>query len=304
MKTLLSIGGWTYSTKFLGNWTATDIGRQTFASSAVTLVKDLGFDGIDIDWEYPANDADATNFVLLLQACRAALNAYASSAGVPTPLLTAAVPAGPLHYNVLHLSEMNTYLDFFNLMAYDYAGSWGTVSGHDANLYPSAGNPTSTPFSTDAAVKDYIAKGAPANKIILGMPIYGRGFEATAGMGKSFSGVGTGSWEAGVWDYKVLPKTGATEYTDTSVVGAYSYDPSTQELISYDNPAVTKTKVSYIQSKGLGGSMWWETSSDKPGNESLIGTAFTSLGNMQQMQNNLNYAKSQYANMAAGMPTG
>ena len=81
----------------------------------------------------------------------------------------------------MQLAEMGRIIDSFNLMAYDYTGSWDPISGHQANLYPSTSNPKSTPFSTDKAITDYIAKGVPASKIVLGMPIYGRAFESTRG---------------------------------------------------------------------------------------------------------------------------
>lgn len=268
-------------------------------------MKDWGFDGLDIDWEYPADDTQASNMVLLLKAIRAELDSYSSQyAGGYHFLLTAAVPAGPTNYNKLHLSEMATLLDSFNLMAYDYAGSWDTTSGHQANLYPSTGNPVSTPFSTEAAVNAYIAGGVPASKIVMGIPLYGRSFESTNGLGQSYSGIGTGSWEAGVWDYKVLPKAGATEMYDDAAGASYSYDSSAKELICYDNVDMVKRKITYLKGKGLGGSMFWEASGDRTDSGSLIATSFNAQGgsgSLDSTQNCLSYPNSAYANIKANL---
>ncbi|RDW75473.1 (trans)glycosidase-2 [Coleophoma cylindrospora] len=302
MKVLLSVGGWTYSTNFPAV-AASAAARAQFAATAVTFIKDLGLDGIDIDWEYPASDTDAANFVLLLAAVRSALDAYAAQYAPGFHfLITIACPAGPQNYQLLHMSAMDTYLDAWHLMAYDYAGSWDTHSGHDANLYPSTSNPTSTPYNTQQAITAYLAGGVPASKLVMGIPLYGRAFEATTGLGQPFTGVGSGSWENGVWDYKVLPLAGATVYTDTEAGATYSYDAAKKELISFDTVAEALLKASYIAQNGLAGAMYWESSGDRTDGQSLISTVAGSFGNLDASQNLLSYPASQYANLAAGMP--
>ncbi|RKF56955.1 Endochitinase 1 [Erysiphe neolycopersici] len=302
LKTLMTVGGWTYSTNFAAA-ASTESTRAKFASDVVSFVRDLGFDGVDIDWEYPSDDTQAGNFVLLLAEVRQQLDKYAeTNAPGYHFLLTVACSAGPVNYKKLHLARMNEYVDNWNLMAYDYSGSWDKYVGHDANLYPSSSNKLSTPFNTHDAISDYLKAGVSASKIVLGIPLYGRAFVGTAGLGQPFQSVGPGTTENGIWDFKALPKAGAVEKIDRETISSYSYDASTQTLISYDNVEIVKQKVKYLQSNGLGGAMFWEASGDKSGSESLIGSAANALGTLDTKENLLLYPASKYRNLADGMP--
>lgn len=301
VKVMLSIGGWTWSTNFPAA-ASSAASRSAFARSAVAFVKDWGFDGIDVDWEYPADDTEAANMVLLLQAVRDELDSYAarSARGHHFPLSIAA-PAGPDHYRKLHMMELAKVLDYVNLMAYDFAGLWSNYSGHNANLYANPWNSNATPFNTDDAVQAYVRGGVPAAKIVLGMPIYGRSFEATDGIGKPYSGIGGGSWENGVWDYRALPKAGAQVTCDGVARGCYSYDVNARELISFDTPDMVREKVAYFKSQGMGGSMFWEASADRGDDGSLIRTSQQALGGLESSDNWLDYPESRYDNIRKGM---
>ncbi|GAM87503.1 hypothetical protein ANO11243_055280 [Dothideomycetidae sp. 11243] len=308
-KVLLSIGGWTYSPNFAGPCSTSE-GRHVFATSAVTLLKDLGLDGLDIDWEYPANATQAEHYVQLLRAVRHELDVYASSLpSRPHFLLTIASPCGPSNFPNFDLRHMDQYLDFWNLMAYDFAGSWDSVAAHQANIFPSKDQPQTTPFSADHAIRHYIASGIAPHKLVLGMPLYGRAFANTDGPGSSYSGVGgEGSWEPGVWDYKALPREGATAHHDPQTLATWSYDPSTRTMVTYDDARSAAGKVNYIQTLGLGGAMWWESSGDRPATEEggLINLVAQGLGGyggkyLDRSLNELHYPQSRYDNIRNGM---
>ncbi|PVH75948.1 glycoside hydrolase family 18 protein [Cadophora sp. DSE1049] len=307
LKVLLSVGGSSYSANFAAP-TSTDSGRSKFASTAVSLVANLGLDGLDIDWEYLQDDVEAENLVLLLKEVREALDVYGNSLSKPYHFqLTVASPAGASHYRTLHLAEMDCYLDFWNLMAFDYAGSWSDLAADQANLFASVGNPAATPFDTQTAVDYYLSQGIALDKIVLGMPLYGRSFEANEGLGQPFNGVGDGTWEPGVYDVKDLPLSGATEFNDTTTGSSYSYDPVKKQLVSYDSLVVAKQKAAWIQQKGLGGGMWWESSADGVGNNSLIQSVVDILGGedgsgLGTSPNQLSYPGCTYDNLKAGIP--
>ncbi|KAI1866351.1 uncharacterized protein JN550_007739 [Neoarthrinium moseri] len=305
LKVLLSVGGWTYSSNFKQP-ASTPQGRATFANSCVELIKNLGFDGIDIDWEYPQSPAEAADFVALLQAVRDAMDAYSRT--LPTPYhfeLTVACPAGAQNYEKLDLPAMDRLLDFWNLMAYDYAGSWDQHAGHQANLHPCRSNPQCTPFSTSAALDYYTSHGVAANKIVMGMPIYGRAFQNTDGPGSQFSGVGEGTWENGVFDYKKLPLEGAQEHIDQESGASYCYNPATRTMVTYDTVEMARHKTQFLKDKGLGGAMWWESSADKEGDQSLIGNVVHVLGgpnSLERRENCIVQPATKYDNLKQGFP--
>ncbi|KAI9788090.1 MAG: hypothetical protein M1816_007222 [Peltula sp. TS41687] len=266
LKVLLSIGGWTYSSNF-AQPASTEAGRKRFAESAVRLLADLGLD----------DDAQAENLVLLLKETRTALDNYAArNNGGHRFLLTVACPAGPQNFTKMKLSAMDHYLDFWNLMAYDFSGSWDQIAGHQANLHPHPTNPRATPFSASAALHHYINEAhVPAHKLILGMPLYGRAFLHTDGPGHPFSSAGGdgGSWENGVWDYKALPRPsgGAAQVLhDATAEASYSYDADSRTMVSYDTPLVARRKAEFVRAHRLGGAMWWESSADKEAEEESV----------------------------------
>jgi chitinase len=285
LKVLLSVGGTTFSPHFASP-ASTEPGRSKFAASVLALIENIGFDGVDIDWEYPASTEQATDMVLLLKEVRQALlpNNYTVSVACP----------GPFGYMYLLPDKMDQYVDIWNLMAYDYVGSWSSVTGDQANLFRSGDQPETTPFDTESIIKYYTSQGISSTKIVLGMPLYGRYFNGTGGLGQSFSGSGT-------YSMKDLPLKGATEYYDCATGSSHSYNAAGGQLVSYDNVEVAKQKAAFIQTT-LGGAMYWESSEDGAGDKGIIQAVTSVLQSIDSTLNELSYPNSTYDNIRNGMP--
>ncbi|KAF9460690.1 glycoside hydrolase family 18 protein [Collybia nuda] len=309
LKVLLSIGGWTYSPNFHPIVVSPAL-RAKFVESSIQLLEDYGLDGLDIDYEYPSNDEQAKGYVDLLRDLRSGMDRHAHNKGAQYKfLLTIAAPCGPDHFKKLYVSEMDKYLDFWNMMAYDFSGSWDSIANHQANLFGGS-------ISAAESIRWYIAQGVARSKIVMGIPLYGRSFMNTQGPGTPFSGIGGGTWEQGVYDYRTLPLPGSHIFHDEKTIASWTYNYQTKEMVSYDNEEVAKWKGEWIKNEGLGGSMFWELSGDKgsdrqgieggPGKEPQVGKSIVkivkdAMGGLETGSNWLKYEKSKFDNMRKGM---
>lgn len=286
LKVIMSIGGWTYSQNGDFDFIVDETARAKFVSDSIQWIEDYGLDGIDIDYE-ALTDAQTDGFISLMKELREGLDKHAADKGDDTPyLLTSAVGYSPAGY----VAKAQQYMSFYNLMDYDFAGSWLNATAHQSNLYTDGSN---SGVSVDSGLQEWV-KVVDPSKLILGQPLYARAFAGTTGLGQPFSGV---AGNEGILNYKDLPSSGPTVTEDLKLGASYSFDASTGILASYDTPNITKMKAKYIQDKGLAGAMWWDLSTDKVGDDSLVGITAKAFGKLDQTPNHLNYPKSAYDNV-------
>ncbi|MFF9547181.1 glycosyl hydrolase family 18 protein [Streptomyces albidoflavus] len=266
IKVLWSFGGWTWS----GGFTDAVKNPAAFAKSCHDLVEDPRwadvFDGIDLDWEYPnacglsCDSSGPAALKNMVQAMRAQFG---------TDLVTAAITADASSGGKLDAADYAgaaQHFDWYNVMTYDFFGAWdktGPTAPHSAlNSY--SGIPKAD-FHSAAAIAKLKAKGVPASKLLLGIGFYGRGWTGVTqdAPGGTATGPATGTYEAGIEDYKVLKNTCPA----TGTVGGTAYAKCGSNWWSYDTPTTIKTKMAWAKDQGLGGAFFWEFSGDTAGGE-------------------------------------
>jgi chitinase len=290
LRTLISVGGWGGSAPF-SDTALTEASRARFAKSAVAFITKYGFDGIDIDWEYPvgggleknkARPEDKENFTLLLAELRKELDARGRADGKQY-LLTIAAPAGPKTYASMELAKVARLTDWINLMTYDFHGNWSPLTNFNAALYPSKDDPSKDETvrkhsNVDATVKGYLDAGVPADKIVVGVPFYGRGWGGVKNVNDGLyqphaPAAPRGTAGAGAWNYRdlVANQIGKTQrHWHEQAKVPWLYDEKTGVMISYDDPESLRLKAEYVKEEKLGGVMIWELSADDK-DSSLLG---------------------------------
>ncbi|MDN3016436.1 glycosyl hydrolase family 18 protein [Paenibacillus sp. BSR1-1] len=282
LKTLISVGGWSWSERF-SDVALTDQSRTIFADSCLQFILKYGFDGIDLDWEYPVSGGEAgnihrpedkQNFTLLVKKIRETLDAQSAIDGKKY-LLTIAGGANKGYVANTELSLLQQYLDYIQLMTYDFHGSWDTLTGMNSPLYR---DPESkfAEFSVQDAVQTYINSGVPAAKLVMGIPFYGRVYNqvnnVNNGLYQSFTGGGS-ALSYGQLEASYLNKNGFIRYWEPDSKVPWLFNGS--QFISYDDPESIGYKTSFIKSMGLGGAMMWELSQDP--NKVLISKIYNDL---------------------------
>ena len=292
MRVSIAIGGWTLSSNF-SSVASTAAGRETMANSIVKFLSTYQmFDGIDFDWEYPGggglagnsqSSGDGANYAELLKVVRAKLDALGQQTGRKYDISVAS-PAGYDKIANFNLAGLAPSVDFFNVMAYDFHGTWETTTGHQSAI---TGDPNG--YDVKTAVGLYLAAGVAPGKVVLGAPLYTRAWSGVADGGdggylEKTTGTAPGTFEAGVYDYKDLlaqlkdPASGWKLYWDDTAQAAYLYNAAKGLFSSFETPTSIAQKAQWADDLGLGGMMFWDITNDAVGSpESLVRAAYSSL---------------------------
>jgi chitinase len=279
LRTLISIGGWSWSARF-SDAAATPEARRRFVESAVTLFIERHpgvFDGIDLDWEYPVaggaegnvhRTEDRENYTSLLRDFRQALD-KAGRRDNKRYLLTIAAPAGSTYARNYDLAELGRVLDFINVMTYDYH-TGGSIAHFNAPLGSAKGDPN--PANTVRATVDaYFAAGVPKEKLVVGVAFFGYGY---AGVGPERNGlfqrIGSNNDQSanpwtGALRYRQITqatRSGFIRYWERDASVPWLYNAKTRTWITYDDAESLALKADLVRERRLGGIMIWELSGD------------------------------------------
>ncbi|MFC5530141.1 glycosyl hydrolase family 18 protein [Cohnella yongneupensis] len=291
LRTLISVGGWGWSGGFSdASYSAS--ARSKFAASAVAFIRKYGFDGVDLDWEFPVADGMSTNtmrpddkhnFTLLLQEIRKQLDSAEKLDGRGY-LLTIAAGAFPSYVNNVELAALSGIVDWMNLMTYDFHGDWDHASGLLASLYADSKSPRGQQATDNinAVIDLYVKAGVPAKKLVLGIPFYGRSWTSCDATNNGLYQACDGPTRK-MYGYDDLKQqgwingNGFVRYWNSEAKAPYLYKKTTGTFVSYEDAESIGYKTDYLKARGLGGAMVWELTQDD-GNNTLLNKLSGDLG--------------------------
>lgn len=272
LEILVSVGGW--GADGFSDAALDDASRSRFAQSAAELLARNELDGIDLDWEYPGlagpgighRVEDRRNFTLLLRALRRRLDALGAEHGGKHYRISAALADGEFVANI-ELDRIHGFMDWINLMTYDFHNSLTPTTGHHAALSASATSAAGE-RSVERAVAQFLAAGVPPRKLIVGVPFYGRAFAGVRakdhGLDQPYDRYdGDYAWPR--LEAEFIGRDGFVRYRDASAQAPYLWNEQSRTFISYDDPQSLAAKARFVRAQGLGGMMYWEQSQDPDG---------------------------------------
>ena len=275
VKVLPSIGGWTLSNNFPGI-AADPTKRATFAQACVDLIQTYGFDGIDLDWEYPAisgfpnhrfTPEDKPNFTELIKSLREQL-------GKKATITFAAGGFKKFAEQAVNWSDVMPLINYVNLMTYDLVGGYSTVTGHHTPLYSTSKQKE----SADNCIQYLLSIGVPAKKLIMGAAFYARTWEGVIEENNGLYQKGKFKSFIGFKDFpaRISEKDGFVFYWDADAQAPYAYNAKEKVYATFDDKQSIEAKTKYVIKNKLGGIMFWQLGDDNAKN-GLLETINTTL---------------------------
>ncbi|CAG2164989.1 unnamed protein product, partial [Oppiella nova] len=308
LKLMISLGGWYEGSEKYSDMVSKPDVRQKFVKSVLKFLSDYKFDGLDLDWEYPANrggdsKTDPENFLTLLKELHDAFNGKyllttALSPGKGT--IDAALPGN-------NIEKLNDLIDWANIMTYDYHGGFDDYLGHNAPMYSRPEeteelekklNMNYREFNVNYTIHYYLEKGLHKDKMVMGMPLYGRAWSLMDGehthlhdLAKGMSPPGRVSNESGVLGFNEasICNLENEHKEDWKITFDYYYKAPygyTKEIfVGYDNIDSLQCKAAFLKSMGLRGAMIWSLEFDDFRNECGFGHKYPLLTKVYDMIN-------------------
>lgn len=270
LKILISVGGWTWSKNF-SDAVLTDTATRNFSKSATDIVAKYDLDGVDIDWEYPGmkgdnntfRPEDRTGYTNMFKQLREDMDALSKQTGKKY-LVTTAIGGSREFLQHTQMEIAQNYLDYINLMSYDYDGTYDNMSSHHSNLYAPANMPYI--YSTDIILKNLLAVGVKPSKMVMGMGFYGKGKIVKSTDNNGLYQIPVRPMFGGGYTYlkdSLVNKKGFVRYWDNTSAAPYLFNAEKKIFITYDDEQSVKIKCDYIKKHQLAGAMFWEYFSDK-----------------------------------------
>jgi len=266
-KIILALGGWgqAQTDGFVAS-TSTQELRSIFISNIIDKIIAYGYDGVDIDWEFPQSVEQRNNLTYFVEELDSAFYEFD-----PELLITMAVPGSNWSGQWLDMSSLRPHIDFFNAMNYDIHGSWSSHAGHNSPLYQS---PPGDPDGSVETGINYLVntRGLPESKINMGIPFWGKKYNAS-----QINGSFTGS-VIDMYYSEILPliDNGWNYQWDNNAKCPYLLKEDQSAIITYDNPLSIQRKCEFAQNRNLGGVMVWALGyDDMSSSESLTAAIHT-----------------------------
>nr|CAH7763316.1 unnamed protein product [Callosobruchus chinensis] len=281
LKTMLAIGGWNEGSSRFSPMVASAERRKQLVRNAIKFLRQNHFDGLDLDWEYPAfrdggKPRDRDNYAALVQELREEFDRESEKTGRPRLLLTMAVPAGIEYINKGYdIPKLMKYLDWMNMLSYDFHSAYEPAVNHHAPLFAlEEANEYSfdAELNIDYTIQHYIKMGADPSKLVLGIPTYGRSYTLYNPEAHDIESPADGPGTMGEYTrengylayYEICEyiknDNWEVEQINPNAMGPYAHKGN--QWVGYDDIDIVRRKAEYVVERGLGGIMFWAIDND------------------------------------------